>query len=84
MADLPDQRFWRLEKEADYGALNDLSRHTLNERLIAAHWEDMLRLAGSLKLGKVGATSVMRTLQRGGSLSSSGRAIAELGRIEKT
>ena len=84
LADLPDQRFWRLEKEADYGALNDLSRHTLNERLIAAHWEDMLRLAGSLKLGKVGATSVMRTLQRGGSLSSLGRAIAELGRIEKT
>ncbi|GAA5504098.1 tn3 family transposase TnBth1 [Deinococcus xinjiangensis] len=84
LADLPDQRFWRLEKEADYGALNVLSRHTLNERLIAAHWEDILRLAGSLKLGKVGATSVMRTLQRGGSLSSLGRAIAELGRIEKT
>ncbi|BBN96917.1 transposase Tn3 [Deinococcus grandis] len=84
LADLSDQRFWRLDKDADYGALNDLSRHTLNERLIAAHWEDMLRLAGSLKLGKVGATSIMRTLQRGGSLSSLGRAIAELGRIEKT
>lgn len=84
LADLPDQHFWRLDKEADYGAMNDLSRHTPNERLIAAHWEDMLRLAGSLKLGKVGATSVMRTLQRGGSLSSLGRAIAELGRIEKT
>ena len=84
LADLPDQRFWRLDREADYGALNDLGRHTLNERLIAAHWEDMLRLAGSLKLGKVGATSVMRTLQRGGSLSSLGRAVAELGRIEKT
>lgn len=84
LADLPDQRFWRLDRDADYGALNDLSKHTLNERLISAHWEEMLRLAGSLKLGKVGATSVMRTLQRGGSLSSLGRAIAELGRIEKT
>lgn len=84
LADLPDQRFWRLDREADYGALNDLSRHALNERLIAAHWEDMLRLAGSLKLSKVGATSVMRTLQRGGSLSGLGRAVAELGRIEKT
>ncbi|OLV16860.1 Tn3 family transposase [Deinococcus marmoris] len=84
LADLPDQRFWRLDRGANYGALNDLSRHTLNERLIAAHWEDMLRLAGSLKLGKVGATGVMRTLQRGGSLSGLGRAIAELGRVEKT
>ncbi|MBZ9753339.1 Tn3 family transposase, partial [Deinococcus sp. HMF7604] len=84
LADLPDQRFWRLDREADYGALNDLSRHIVNERLIAAHWEDMLRLAGSLKLGKVGATSVMRTLQRNGSLSGLGRAVAELGRVEKT
>ena len=84
LADLPDQRFWRLNRDADYGVLNELGRHTLNERLIAAHWEDMLRLAGSLKLGKVGATSVMRTLQRGGSLSSLGRAVAEWGRIEKT
>ncbi|MCD0168206.1 MULTISPECIES: Tn3 family transposase [unclassified Deinococcus] len=84
LADLPDQRFWRLDREADYGALDDLSRHVVDERLIAAHWEDMLRLAGSLKLGKVKATAVMRTLQRGGSLSGLGRAIAEFGRIEKT
>ncbi|WP_272976355.1 Tn3 family transposase [Deinococcus geothermalis] len=84
LADLADQRFWRLEKNADYGALNDLSRHVVNERLIAEHWEDLLRLAGSLKLGKVKATAVMRTLQRGGSLSGLGRAVAELGRIEKT
>ncbi|MBB5295804.1 TnpA family transposase [Deinococcus metallilatus] len=84
LADLADQRFWRLEKNADYGALNDLSRHVVNGRLIAEHWEDLLRLAGSLKLGKVKATAVMRTLQRGGSLSGLGRAVAELGRIEKT
>lgn len=84
IADLPDQRFWRLDREADYGALDELSRHRLDERLIAAHWEDMLRLAGSLKLGKVGAASVMRTLQRGGSLSGLGRSVAEFGRIEKT
>jgi len=84
LADLQDQRFWRLDRGADYGALNDLSRHVINERLIAEHWDDLLRLAGSLKLGKVGATSVMRTLQRGGSLSGLGKAVAELGRVEKT
>lgn len=84
LADLPDQRFWRLQKEDDYGPLNDLSRHVVNARLIAEHWDDMLRLAGSLKLGKVKATAVMRTLQRAGSLSGLGRAVAELGRVEKT
>jgi TnpA family transposase len=84
LADLPDQRFWRLEKEADYGPLNELSRHVVNARLIADHWDDMLRLAGSLKLGKVKATAVMRTLQRAGSLSGLGRAVTEVGRVEKT
>ena len=84
LADLSDQRFWRLNKEDDYGPLNELGRHVVNSRLIHDHWDDMLRLAGSLKLGKVKATAVMRTLQRAGSLSGLGRAIAELGRVEKT
>ena len=84
LADLPDQRFWRLEKEADYGPLSELSRHMVNARLIADHWDDLLRLAGSLKLGKVKATAVMRTLQRAGALSGLGRAVAEVGRVEKT
>jgi len=84
LADLADQRFWRISKEDDYGPLNELSRHVVNSRLILDHWEDMLRLAGSLKLGRVKAAAVMRTLQRAGSLSGLGRAVAELGRAEKT
>ena len=84
LADLSDQRFWRMNKEDDYGPLNELGRHVVNSRLIHDHWDDMLRLAGSLKLGKVKATAVMRTLQRSGSLSGLGRAVAELGRVEKT
>jgi len=84
LADLADQRFWRMSKEDDYGPLTELSRHVVNSRLISDHWDDMLRLAGSLKLGKVKATAVMRTLQRAGSLSGLGRAVAELGRVEKT
>ncbi len=83
LADLADQRFWRLLKD-DYGALNELSRHVINSHLIIDHWDDMLRLAGSLKLGKVKATAVMRTLQWAGSLSGLGRAVAEFGRMEKT
>jgi TnpA family transposase len=84
LADLQNQRFWRMEKNADYGVLGDLSRHTINQRLIADHWDDLLRLVGSLKLGTVRATAIMRTLQRGGSLSGLGRAVAEVGRIDKT
>lgn len=84
LADLADQRFWRIAKEDGYGPLNGLSRHVVDARLISDHWEDTLWLAGSLKLGKVKATAVMRTLQRSGSLSGLGRAVVELGRVEKT
>lgn len=44
----------------------------------------MLRFAGSLKLGKVSATGIMRTLQVGERPTSLAKAIAELGRIAKT
>ena len=32
---------------------------------IEPHWDDMLRLAGSLKLGRVSAAGIMRMLQIG-------------------
>jgi len=44
----------------------------------------MLRLAGSLKLGRVPATSIMRTLQVGDRPTRLAQAIAEFGRIDKT
>ncbi len=31
-----------------------LARHRLNPALIAAHWDDLLRVAGSLQQGTVG------------------------------
>ena len=52
--------------------------------LIAQHWDDLLRLAGSLKLGRVPATGIMRTLQVGDSPTRLAQALAEFGRIDKT
>lgn len=84
LADLADQRFWRLNKEDNYGPSNELCRHVVNTRLIHDHWEDMLRLAGSFKLGKVKATAVMRTLQELGSLSDLGRAVTARVDLDRT
>ena len=50
-------------RRADYGILNGLVRHRANLPLVVQHWDDLLRLAGSLKLGLVQAGSLMRTLQ---------------------
>ncbi len=84
IADIGEARFWRMDTEAQYGVLNGLARNRINSNLITAHWDDMLRVAGSLKVGTVHATDVMRTLQGGGRPSALARAIGEVGRIAKT
>ena len=83
-AGLPDQRFWRIERHADYGPLNGLARNLVNVEVICEQWEDILRVAGSLSTGTVRASELLRVLQGGGRPSRLGRAIAELGRIAKT
>jgi TnpA family transposase len=84
LADIGGSRFWRIDPKADYGELNEISRHRLSLRRITPHWDDMLLLAGSLQLGRVPATGIMRTLQVGDSPTRLAQAIAEFGRIEKT
>lgn len=84
IADIGGARYWRVDPAADYGLLNGIARHRINTRLIAENCEDMLRLAGSLRLGVVQAISVMRTLQIGDKPTKLAQAVAELGRIDKT
>jgi TnpA family transposase len=84
LADLGDSRFWRMDREADYGVLNGLARQLVKPPLIGQNWDDMLRVAGSLKMGTVKASEFIRSLQRGGRQSLLGRALGELGRIPKT
>jgi hypothetical protein len=63
---------------------HQLARHRVKTVMIAQHWDDFLRVAGSLKMGTVRASELIRSLQRGGRVSTLGRAIGELGRIPKT
>jgi TnpA family transposase len=84
LADLGDTRFYRINPTANYGALNSVARHRINTDLIARHWDDLLRVAGSLKLGMVSGHDLMRTFQGTGRHSSLARALAEYGRIGKT
>ncbi|MBC8751043.1 MULTISPECIES: Tn3 family transposase [Paraburkholderia] len=51
---------------------------------LLGYLDDMLRLAGSLKLGRVSAAGIMRTLQVGDRQTQLAKALAEFGRIEKT
>ena len=84
LADTGEARFWRLDSKAHYGVLDGIARQKVKVHLIENSWDDMLRVAGSLKLGKVSALEIMRVLQKGGKPSTLGKAIGELGRVAKT
>jgi TnpA family transposase len=84
LADIGDARFWRIDRTADYGALDGLARNRIDIELIKRNWEDLLRLAGSLKLGRIHAGAIMRILQVKDRPTTLARALAELGRIIKT
>ena len=71
-----------LLREAD--EISGLGRQRINIPRIERNWDDLLRVAGSLKMGAVGASELIRGLQGGGRPSTLGRAIVELGRVAKT
>ena len=81
IADIGGARFWRVDPRADYGVLDALAAKKVNVRLIAEHWDDLLRLAGSLKLGVVRAAGLTRTLQTNDRPTKLARALQELGRL---
>ncbi|MBX2838713.1 MAG: Tn3 family transposase [Gammaproteobacteria bacterium] len=84
LADAGEAVFWRIDKNADYGPLNDMARGCINTQRAALHWDDMLRIAGSLKLGTVRASELIRSLLKSERPSGLAQAIMEVGRINKT
>ncbi|KNY27684.1 Tn3 family transposase [Pseudobacteroides cellulosolvens] len=84
LADIGSSKFWRIDSSADYGALNVISKNKIKTDLIIRYWDDFMRIAGSLMLGTVNPTQLIKALQHGGKPTMLGRAIGELGRIFKT
>lgn len=84
LADLGDARFWRIDRESDYGVLGDLARHKVKTDFFTDNWNDVLHAIGSLQMGAVKPSELIKSLHRAGRTSALGRAIAEIGRIEKT
>lgn len=82
--DLADKRLYIPEKKTSYTAINTLIGGTINMKHIRAHWDEILRLAASIKQGTVTASLMLRKL--GSYPRQNGLAIAlrELGRIERS
>jgi TnpA family transposase len=79
-----DTKLFAIEKPACYATLAPLIGGTVNTKQIAAHWDEILRLATSIKHGTVTASLMLRKL--GSYPRQNGLAVAlrELGRIERT
>jgi TnpA family transposase len=84
LADLPDQKLWRIDPTAGYGVLDQAARGKIDPSRIERHWPDIVRIAASVHSGQICASDAIRMLQRGGNPTQLGDAFAHLGRIFKT
>ncbi|MDX9718706.1 MAG: Tn3 family transposase [Thauera sp.] len=82
--DLKDTKLYIVKNGEDYPALRTMIGGTLNIKHVRAHWDEILRLASSIKQGTVTASLMLRKL--GSYPRQNGLAVAlrELGRIERT
>lgn len=81
--DLADRKLY-VPAGKSYPALQPLIGGTINRKQIETHWEDILRLAASIRQGTVTASLILRKL--GSYPRQNGLAVAlrEFGRIERT
>ncbi len=84
LADLPDQKLWRITRTADYGPLDSAARGRIELDKIRRHWPDICRVIASIHTREISAYDVIRILQHGGRPTALGEAVAHYGRIFKT
>ena len=82
--DLADKRLFVPGKQADYPTLAVLLGGTINTRNIRTHWDEVLRLAVSIRQGTVTASLMLRKLGSYPRQNGLANALRELGRIERT
>ncbi|MCP4305253.1 MAG: Tn3 family transposase, partial [bacterium] len=82
--DLGDQRLWRLPQTQTNGPAADLLRHRIRPERIIERWDDMQRVAATIRHGHVPASLLIARLQGSASQNKLTQAIQECGRIIKT
>jgi TnpA family transposase len=82
--DLADKRLYPFEKPATYPALLPLMGERAQPHLITAHWDQLLRLASSIRLGTVTASLLLRKLASYPRQNGLAVALREVGRVERT
>lgn len=74
----------RRETEARFPHAGPLVTQRANLELIAEHWDDLLRLAGSLKFGRATASLLVGKLSASGRQNTLATALKEYGALRRT
>ncbi|MEK5105051.1 Tn3 family transposase [Cytobacillus sp. FSL M8-0252] len=82
--DLSDSKLFTIGKASEYPKLEPILRGQINKKIIKENYEDVLRLAHSIREGTVSASLIMGKLGSYSRQNSLATALREMGRIEKT
>ena len=79
-----DRVFFRPDPEVTYTHIDALFGEPINWKLIESHWEDLMRVAISIRQGKLSSVTLLRRLRHDSKRNKIYRAFRELGRVVST
>ncbi len=82
--DLKDQQLYRVDKQADYGIFTPLLTKTANLDIVEEQWEEIIRVAISLKQRTAPAHVIVQRLTNSFPADRLSKAVTHLGRMLKT
>ncbi len=81
---IAELKIYSFEKHIDYDKLHKIIQGKINIKVIQSNYNDVLRLAHSIREGKVSASLIMAKLGSYSRQNALATALREMGRIEKT
>ncbi|WJW67965.1 Tn3 family transposase [Candidatus Chlorohelix allophototropha] len=82
--DMGEQRLYRLGRLKEHPVLKPLIKNLLKQRVIVKHYDELLRITGSLKLGYVTASLLISKLQSLPQKNAMAQALEEYGKLVET
>jgi len=82
--DLKDQQLYKVYRDQDYGELNRLLTKNANIEIVIEQWDQMVKVATSLKQRLTPANEIVQRLTKGSPSDRLAKAFTNLGRIVKT
>jgi TnpA family transposase len=79
-----DRTFYRPDPQVTYTHIDALFGDPVNWTLIESHWEDLMRVAISIRQGKLSSVALLRRLRHDSKRNKIYRAFRELGRVIST